>query len=154
MARGNGRSGPPGSGRSAATIGGGGSSAAPSPVRSSMANRQLVARRSMERAASPSKSERPRRSPMLIASALALGAGLIGVVVLALAVAVTNADQPIRVPDAPLAAVADGRTMGSADAPVTIEIWSDFQCPACGMLARALEPRLIADYVVPGTVRL
>ncbi len=44
--------------------------------------------------------------------------------------------------------------MGDPGAPVTIDIWSDFQCPACGRLARELEPRLIADHVIPGTVRI
>src|SRR5262245_42476985 len=111
MARGKGHSGPAGTGRSAATIGAGGSSAVRSPVRSSMANRQLVARRAVERAAGPSRSGHPRRSPLVMASALALGAGLIGVAVLALSIAITNADQPIQMPDTrPPAALADGRT--------------------------------------------
>jgi protein-disulfide isomerase len=51
-------------------------------------------------------------------------------------------------------ALADGRTIGKADAPVTLEIWSDFQCPACGQYAEIVEPELIADYVTPGVLRI
>jgi protein-disulfide isomerase len=48
----------------------------------------------------------------------------------------------------------DGRAVGAADAPITIEMWEDFQCPACGLFSRSMEPRLIEEYVVPGHVRL
>jgi len=34
---------------------------------------------------------------------------------------------------------AEGRRMGSADAPVTIVVFSDFQCPACRLLADELD---------------
>jgi protein-disulfide isomerase len=50
--------------------------------------------------------------------------------------------------------LADGQALGAADAPVTLEVYSDFQCPACGVLARSLEPLLISEYVTPGDVRL
>jgi protein-disulfide isomerase len=36
---------------------------------------------------------------------------------------------------------------------VTLEIWSDFQCPACGQLASLVEPTLIREYVTAGTLR-
>ena len=51
-------------------------------------------------------------------------------------------------------ALADGRAIGKADAPVTLEVWSDFQCPACGQFARIVEPQLIATYVTRGTLRI
>ena len=51
-------------------------------------------------------------------------------------------------------ALADGRAIGKADAPVTLEVWTDFQCPVCGQLARIVEPQLIARYVTPGTLRI
>lgn len=55
--------------------------------------------------------------------------------------------------DAP-AALADARTLGKADAPVTLEVWSDFQCPVCGQFANLVEPQLISTYVTPGTLRI
>jgi protein-disulfide isomerase len=51
-------------------------------------------------------------------------------------------------------ALADGRSLGKADAPVTLELWSDFQCPSCGQFAEAVEPSLIRDYVAPGKLRI
>jgi protein-disulfide isomerase len=45
----------------------------------------------------------------------------------------------------------DGMTMGEADAPVQIVEWGDFQCPACGILARSIEPQLVSEYIAPGT---
>ena len=50
--------------------------------------------------------------------------------------------------------LADGRTLGKADAPVTLEVWSDYQCPACGQFAELVEPALIRTYVANGTLRI
>jgi protein-disulfide isomerase len=50
--------------------------------------------------------------------------------------------------------LANGRELGTADAPVTLDVWSDFQCPLCGQFARLVEPSLIQAYVVNGTLRL
>jgi protein-disulfide isomerase len=52
------------------------------------------------------------------------------------------------------AALANGRSVGKADAPVTVDVWADFQCPFCGQFARTVEPRIITDLVTKGTVRL
>ena len=49
---------------------------------------------------------------------------------------------------------ADGTSLGSASAPVQMQIYSDFQCPICGRLAREYLPRLIADFVATGQVRI
>ena len=51
-------------------------------------------------------------------------------------------------------ALADGRTLGKPDAPVTLEVWTDFQCPICGEYARTVEPALVSEYVTPGTLRI
>src|ERR1700694_1904802 len=47
-----------------------------------------------------------------------------------------------------------GHVRGVASAPVTIEEWADFQCPACGQYARTTEPQLLSTYVARGQVRL
>ena len=50
--------------------------------------------------------------------------------------------------------LADGRILGKADAPVTLEVWSDYQCPVCGQFADIVEPNLIRTYVATGTLRI
>lgn len=37
---------------------------------------------------------------------------------------------------------------------MTLEVWSDFQCPACGQLAQMVEPALVREYVTTGTLRI
>jgi protein-disulfide isomerase len=45
------------------------------------------------------------------------------------------------------------RSIGSADAPVVITEFSDYQCPACSAVAREVIPELIEQYVETGRVR-
>lgn len=51
-------------------------------------------------------------------------------------------------------AVDKGKTVGLPSAPLTIEIFSDFQCPACRMLHTQILPMLIRDFVIPGKAYL
>lgn len=48
----------------------------------------------------------------------------------------------------------NGQTRGDANAPVTIEEWADFQCPACGLFARQTEPQILTTYVAKGQVKI
>jgi protein-disulfide isomerase len=50
--------------------------------------------------------------------------------------------------------LAVGRTLGRADAPVHLTVWSDFQCPACRVFVTSSEPRLVSEYVATGKLRL
>lgn len=43
-----------------------------------------------------------------------------------------------------------GMTMGNSNAPVKMDIYSDFQCPACKRLAENVEPGLVENYVKTG----
>jgi protein-disulfide isomerase len=52
------------------------------------------------------------------------------------------------------AALIDGATIGKADAPVTLEVYEDFQCPICARYSLTVEPDLVASYVVPGILRI
>jgi len=51
-------------------------------------------------------------------------------------------------------ALADGRSLGRADAAVTLDVWSDFQCPVCRQYAETVEPALVHDFVANGTLRI
>ena len=48
----------------------------------------------------------------------------------------------------------DGFAMGSPDAPVTVEIWEDYQCPFCQRFTYEIEPGIIEQYVETGDARL
>lgn len=119
---------------------------------------ELAARREQRRGsrgARRSASSPPAwRSPMALLTA---GALLVGLVVIGFAV-LSRPPAPSDELVAPIyqapAALADGRALGAVDAPVVVEIWSDFQCPACKRFAEVVEPALVRDVVEPGTARL
>ncbi len=48
----------------------------------------------------------------------------------------------------------NGTAFGDPNAPVKIEVFSDFQCPACKTFAQEIEPQVIETYVTTGTVYL
>jgi protein-disulfide isomerase len=48
----------------------------------------------------------------------------------------------------------DAKSLGSKNAPITIEVFEDFQCPACRNFYETSLKQLIDDYVVPGKVYL
>jgi protein-disulfide isomerase len=50
-------------------------------------------------------------------------------------------------------ALADGRTLGQRDAPVRVDLWVDFQCPACAEFTHFVQPRIVATYVESGDAR-
>jgi protein-disulfide isomerase len=47
-----------------------------------------------------------------------------------------------------------GKSMGSPSAPIRIEVFSDFECPACKGLHEQILPLVFKDYVIPGKVFL
>ncbi|MFF0224148.1 DsbA family protein [Streptomyces sp. NPDC004629] len=119
----------------------------------------------------PSSSPAPRvrrRSRTLAAAA----AGLAAVVAVVLAFtlddnssdgasqnsAVAETDTPDARADALLALArrdaGDPLAAGSAQAPVVLIEYSDFQCPYCGKFARDTEPELVRSYVDKGLLRI
>jgi len=48
--------------------------------------------------------------------------------------------------------LADGRAMGDPNAPVLIEVFEDFQCPACKSYSEQIEPQVADAYVATGEV--
>jgi protein-disulfide isomerase len=45
-----------------------------------------------------------------------------------------------------------GKALGSPSAPIRIEVFSDFECPACKALHEQILPLVFKDYVIPGKV--
>jgi protein-disulfide isomerase len=98
-------------------------------------------------ARSPRRARSSRHPLLAIAVAVAI-LGALGLI----ALSTSTASAPSAGADESVAQAA--RTIGRADAAVTIEEWADFQCPACGMFARATEPRLVSTYIADGRVQL
>ncbi len=48
----------------------------------------------------------------------------------------------------------DGTTIGKADAPLTMEVYGDFQCPVCARHSLDIEPTIVSRYVNDGTLRI
>jgi protein-disulfide isomerase len=116
------------------------------------------AKRAMRRVPS-----RPRRSA---GSRLDLGRlsilGIIGglaVVALAIAFGVRPSPPPaegsvVAAASVPPDLTAEGFVLGRNDAPVTIDLYEDFQCPACKAWGRNVFPSLAANELAAGTVNL
>lgn len=87
--------------------------------------------------------------------------GLLLVILLTGCAAPFASPTPIPVPEptATAAPALEPRTengdyfLGREDAPLTMEMFGDFQCPVCGQFARAEEPRLVQQYVDTGKVK-
>lgn len=47
-----------------------------------------------------------------------------------------------------------GDTIGPAQAPVTLEVYEDLQCPVCAQYSLSVEPILVSRYVQTGTLRI
>jgi protein-disulfide isomerase len=99
-------------------------------------------------------SSLPARWSMMLGLASVVGI-LLGTAVVALDL--ISAAQPPK-SSAPADTVGgqgpERRSRGSADAPVVITEWSDFQCPACRAFALTREPGLDEQYVKTGKVRI
>lgn len=128
---------------------------------SSRRDRREAARRDQRLASARTAAPKPAwQSPMVLFSVGAVAVGL--VIVLLASSALGGKDKPstgdLLVPLRPtppeLIDPTDPRVVGAVDAPITMEIWSDFQCPACGFFTRQVEPDLIEEYVRDGSVRL
>lgn len=91
----------------------------------------------------------------LTIGALVVGVVIVGVLLVASGLLDRTPSRDLTLPEVsrPTALVAE-RAVGAADAPITIEMWEDFQCPACGVFSRSTEPRLLEEYVQTGKVRL
>ena len=66
---------------------------------------------------------------------------------------IQRANAPVGevIPITPVARPQVNKTaMGDPNAPVLVQVWSDFQCPACRIFAEQIEPLIVENYVAPG----
>ena len=75
--------------------------------------------------------------------------GIMGAIV-ALGLIVVLSSQQVAVNHAQ----ATGNTLGDSNAPITLEEYADFQCPACGAFARGTLPQIEDKYVKTGKVKV
>ena len=52
------------------------------------------------------------------------------------------------------AALLDGTAIGKVGAPVTMDVYEDFQCPYCAQYALSVEPIIVTKEVTAGTLRI
>jgi len=124
-----------------------------------MTRRERRAQARLDRPAGPRSrpGRRPPRptwqSPVVLVTGAAL---LIGLAVIVFARPSTpDTGGELKVPQTAYTAdMTDGETLGSASAPVVMQLYSDFQCPACKSFVMQLLPSLVNDFVRLGTLRI
>lgn len=94
------------------------------------------------------------RSPLALVSAAAVVVAVVFIVFGGPATRGTAAEELTIPPTIYSPDLVDGEVLGSATAPVFIEVFSDFQCPACRMFITEQLPRLLTDFVRPGILRI
>jgi protein-disulfide isomerase len=85
--------------------------------------------------------------------ALAAGAVLIGAILLLNGSPKPDARSVIKAA-APAGIASAGYVLGSAGAPVTIDLYEDFQCPACEQWGQNVFPSLVRNELAAGTVKI
>jgi protein-disulfide isomerase len=98
-----------------------------------------------------------KRSPVLLVTVAAVAIGLLLIAVLAITGGLPGGGSSGAIATPVIGTppgLAHGRTLGSADAPIDIQVWADFQCPVCARYARDIEPFLVGQYVETGKARL
>jgi protein-disulfide isomerase len=109
-----------------------------------------------EPADAPSPAPRTGRGPAVLVGYLA--AALAGALLLAGSLVAFGGlgratPSPSPTPT-PAPNEANGPSLGSAAAPVTVEIWADYQCPYCRLETMVFGGSLERAFVLPGTVRV
>lgn len=93
------------------------------------------------------------RSPVVLVTAAAVLVG-IAVIVFARPPQPSTGAELVTPPTSYPAELVDGDVVGAASAPVVMQMYSDFQCPACKLFVTERLPRLLTEFVVPGTLRI
>jgi protein-disulfide isomerase len=131
---------------------------APAPATRQDRRKLELEQRREQRRAAREKANTPSvwRSPMVLftGAAVVIGVLIVGFMLLSRPAAPSVADLNPPSDEIPFGVVANGRVLGDPAAKVTVDIWSDFQCPACMNFATEIEPPTISSYVAQGKVKL
>jgi protein-disulfide isomerase len=115
-----------------------------SESKTSMTKRQMIKERRRQ------QQRRQRLSLIAIVAAVALG-----IAALLIVPGILEASKPVgefvRITPTTWPMV-KGSALGDPNAPVKIEVWEDFQCPACQTYTREIEPLVIQEYIPTGQV--
>ena len=97
------------------------------------------------------RQQRARRTQLYVIGAVALAAIAVAAYLIWPTLQPVGEIVTITPQEYPLA---DGSALGPADAPVQIQVFSDFQCPFCKQFAQGVEKQLIDTYGSGGQVRI
>jgi protein-disulfide isomerase len=108
------------------------------------------------------EGEAPAVKRKLPVGLLIVGGGAIVVLLLVIVLVIANRPTPVsaEVYEGLPSTWVERRSLGNPDAPVVIQAWEDFRCPACAAWAQQIKPRLLNNYISPdgeiagGMVRL
>jgi len=95
----------------------------------------------------------PWQSPLVLVTGAAVLIG-IAIIVFARPPAGPTGDSLVEPPTTYAADLVDGDTLGSVTAPVVIQLYSDFQCPACKLFVTQQLASLYNEFVKPGVLRI
>jgi protein-disulfide isomerase len=110
--------------------------------------------RERPRTARPTRRRRPIwQSPFVLVSAAALAVAL-AVILLNVKPAPSTGASLILPPTTWSSSATDGETAGSPNAPVTMDLYADFQCPVCGRFVRDQLGALKTEFIDTGTLRI
>lgn len=84
---------------------------------------------------------------------IGVSAAVVIIVVAAIALSNRQSVASIAQPDLPAEWI-ERNELGDPNAPVVIEAWEDFMCPACLQWSNTIKPRLQEEYIATGQVRL
>jgi protein-disulfide isomerase len=92
---------------------------------------------------------RKRRRTLITFGLLAVGAiAIVGAIIGVQSFASSSTTVP------PKNFQGDGRTLGNADAPITVVEYADFQCPVCKRAESSIVSKLESEYVAKGNVKV